>query len=324
LTRAIDLAEPAGLLGTAARAHNNLGVALESDFGELKAARDHFFQARTMARRVGIATEELVYLINATNLSMWLGDFAAVEETLPTLRRLLSAAGESRPAATGIRGLEARLLHYRGEWDEAVGMLLPERDAARRLDDRDFLAHTNTYLADTWLELGQWDPAEEALVEAVSLTDQGHGDHVWARCLLGVVRLHYERVEDARRLLLEARTTTRHRLTTFDKLQLSWFEARIFAETASWAETNAAFESAVDLANRSGIRWHRARMILEWAEAHRSHRIGEGGEPNGVPRPERLVELLKSAKALFDELKVPRYTAQAEYQLWMAERIAQA
>ena len=311
LVRAVELAEPAGLVSVTARARNNLGSTLGTDFGELRAARDQFLRAREMAQRTGVATEEFTYLINATHMALWLGDFKSVEEEVPALHHLLTAVSNPAPAKIGLLGIQAQLLFYRGEWDEVVGLVLPVQNEARERNDPNALCHADTYLGEALLELGQWEQADVALREAVRLTDQGHGERVLARCLLGTAFVRLGRPDDTRRLLTEARQTTTVRLTMFDKVTLSLAEARWAAAASPWPEASPVFESAVALAEKVEARWYRARLMQEWAEALLA-RDGDGKR--------QAADLLRGARALFDELKVPRYTAMAEYHLWVAER----
>ncbi|MEJ2735830.1 MAG: protein kinase [Anaerolineae bacterium] len=131
LTRAVELAESVGLLDQASRAHNNLGTVLIDP----EAARGHFSRAADLARQRGEIASELLSRGNAADQSLALGDLAAVEEVLPSLRQLLDGVETPGPAALYLRGLEATLLRYRGELAAAIEGLQALRTEAREAGD---------------------------------------------------------------------------------------------------------------------------------------------------------------------------------------------
>ena len=73
---------------------------------------------------------------------------------------------------------------------------------------------------------------------------------------------------------------------------LSWTEAKLAKAEGSWRKALAAFEKTVDTMGRRKWRWHRARTLMEWAEAY----LGRG-EPGDR---ERALELLREAESEFE------------------------
>jgi hypothetical protein len=62
---------------------------------------------------------------------------------------------------------------------------------------------------------------------------------------------------------------------------------------------------------RRKLRWHRARTLLDWAEAHAAR--GEPGDRG------RARELLQEAQAAFEEMGIPRYAQVARDRLTTLE-----
>jgi tetratricopeptide (TPR) repeat protein len=298
LTRAVTLAESANLLPVVARTYNNTGWVLENRFGDLRTARDRFRQAREASHRTGVASEEIVHVINMANMSLWLGDFAAVEETLPAMRELLSGADAFDPAVIGMRVTEVRLLQYRGEWSEAVKLLRAYRDEARQQQNQQLLIAADSRLAGTLMELGEWDEAEQVLVEALGMHDHTPDDGVRLHCLFSVVRAWQGRIAEAQALLAEAHQKAGPWPRSYNQLRIALAEARLLAVERRWPEAAAAYATTFELAVKMDARWYQARMLQEWAEVHYAQ-----GEL------EQARQRLTQAMTVFDQIQVPRYVA---------------
>jgi tetratricopeptide (TPR) repeat protein len=295
LTRAIELAESAGLLDQAARAHNNLGVQL----GDTETAREHFLRAAELARQRGEVLQELFFASNATLQSLWLGDLAAVEEALPLLRQLPAAAQKPGMMTVQLRGLEAGLLRYQGRVTEAIEGTQLNRTEARAKGDLQGLASADLRLAEACIRegVGEEEELEAVLRELVDLCDRGVGwMPVMGRCLLSVWRARQGQVEAARRVLAKA-----HELTPgpFGPSYLPWAEANLAMAEGRWPKAFAAFEAAVDTMGRADLRWSRARTLVDWAEAHLAR--GESRDR------ERAVKLLREAETEFEAMGAPIY-----------------
>jgi tetratricopeptide (TPR) repeat protein len=302
LTRAIELAESAGLLDQAARAHNNLGVRLD----DTQAAREHFWRAAELARQRGEILQELFFAGNAVLQSLWLGDLTEVEEVLPALRQLPDAAEKPGVATLRLRGLEVGLLRYQGKLTEAIEGLRSLRTEARTTGDLQELAGTDLRLAEACVreELGEEEELEAVLQEFLDLGERGMGMPVLARCLLCVRRARQGEPEAARLLLAEARDLTD---PPFGESYLPWAEAHLSVSEGRWPEAMAAFEAAVDTMDRANLRWSRARTLIDWAEAHLAR-----GEPGDR---ERAQELLREAEAEFEAMGAPIYAGQVKGRL---------
>jgi tetratricopeptide (TPR) repeat protein len=310
LTRAVEIAESAGLLATAARAHYNLAGHLH-ERGDFIPTRDHYLRALELAQQMGIVSWEHDFLHKATGIALELGDLEVAEEELSTLQQLLNAIPDPDQAALHTSVAKASLLRRQGEWPEAIRLMQANLAEARRRDYHKLLTRINNTLGDTLLEVGQLDQAEQALVEARQILD----DHdkcaeeggVESSCLLSAVRIRQGRIEEARRLLNQARESIDPQSAPQNKGLIQWTEARLAAATRRWPEALVSFEGLARLLTELGTRWHLACILQEWAEVHVAR--GEPGDPA------RAQELLRDALAIFEQLPAPGYVALVEERL---------
>jgi tetratricopeptide (TPR) repeat protein len=301
LRRGAHLAESAGLLYAAARAHHNLGFRLGLVQGDLSAGHEHAQRAAALFHRVGSASGEFYALDNIIILSALLGDLAAVEATLAKSRELLGSVGNPEFDAISVRLWEAWLLASRGDVAASIGRFRPELETLRRLAQFDMLGNFSCHLAEMLREMGEWEAAEAALREAVDIADRGFMPGVEARCLLGAVLAHQGRLDEALRRLGEAREEARQYPSLLDEALLTLTEARLARIHGRRAEALAAFETAAGLYDRIGARGYRAQTLVEWAEAQAAR--------NAPEDVEQARALLQAAQALYEAMDRPYYAA---------------
>lgn len=294
-TRAITLAESAGLLSVAMTTHNNLGDFLVNEVGDLQAGLEHVLRALSTSRRMGIVANEFFYLRHATNIELQLGDLASASANLPILRQLARAL--PNPDSHLLGAVEAEFWRYAGEEQQAVCRLRECQADLRQRGNQFRLYSVNLDLAETLFEMGEWEEAGRTLSEAMPIGDEMEGK-VTSRCLLSAVRAHEGRIEDARRLLAEAQAAF-PQPGPVDMAALSRAKARLATAEKEWSEAFAAFEVTAGAEARMGKRWYRAQTLREWAEAHLAR--GEAGDR------ERAIELLREALGLFETMNAPKY-----------------
>jgi tetratricopeptide (TPR) repeat protein len=298
LTRAIELAEAAGLLDQASRAHNNLGNQLL----DAEASREHFLRAAELDLQRGEVLSHLLVAGTAAHYSLLLGELAVVEEELPSLWQLLDTAREKGRIAGQLRQLEALLLRYQGKLAEAIEGLQSLRAEARAAGDHQRVSLLSIELGHACVmdEAGEEEEVEALLQEMVDLGAQGMAAPVVFPCLLSVRRARRGQARTARSLLEDAYEMAAKEGGVAEwEAWLWWAKANVEMAEGHWAAACDTFESVIALLARRKLRWHRARGMLEWGEAHLSH--GESSDR------ERALELLREAEVEFEAMGAHGY-----------------
>jgi tetratricopeptide (TPR) repeat protein len=307
LTQAVELAESAGLLYIAARAHVNLAGRLE-DEGDLRAARTHFQCAHELARQMGLTFWELGLLDPFIWLSLMLGNLAEADEALRLMHELEARSQVPGRTILWSDTLQAQLWRYQGQWDEALPLLQAGRERARQMGEEKRLVGFDLVLADTLYEVGRLEEAEAVLAEALDSAGRAQDERAWqVRCLLSTVYGRQGRAAEAAQLLEQARAQACDHPSPADQGLLDWTAARLAVGERRYADALAALEQASQAAARLSMRWHHARVLQDMAEVRLAR-----GEEGDLPRAR---ELLTEALAIFRQLPAPGYVALLEERL---------
>ena len=316
LTRAVEIAETAGLLHIAHRAHHNLGVKKSELLGDERAARDHYLQAAEFARKRGVPHEEIISLINVLNVSLAQGEMASVEELLPEVEQLISIISDPAPAKLKLSGIEAEMMINRGQWKEALQLLRTSQAEARQRGDLQALLYNSVGIADIQLELNRLgapndlSDAEVALKTAIEISDRGVGGRVWPRCLLSIVHARQGEFHDAHLLLAETREIAGPKPTIWDEGSLKTAEAELAYAEKRWSDSLAACEVVAGIFARLEMRPRWARMLMLWADVYISR-----GEPTDL---ERAQALLREALSAYEDMGLSYFAGLVEEQLRVA------
>ena len=320
LTRAVEIAESAGLLSHAARAHTNLAAILANRTQDFQTARDHYRRSAELRRLKGSKAGELLALGGVAEISLLLGDLDGAQATFPILRELLDEVIDPGPAVFHFRKIEAFLLRYRGDLEGAARRLRVLQAEERQRGNLQNLIEVNSQLAEILLEsyafqsgtgVRMWDEAEESLEEARVISEGGIGDKQWLCCLLSMIRTHQGRLEDAQCLLDEAREANSLQSTPINKGWLSFAEAKLRTVEEDWTEALAAFDSTLAIFTELQMRWWRARVLQDWAEMYAAR---------GMPVDyEQAMVLLREALALFDSMGATFYSELVKDKLGVLE-----
>jgi tetratricopeptide (TPR) repeat protein len=311
LLQAVELAEAAGLLYTAARAHVNLGGRLV-DWGELAAGREHFQRARELGHRVGLAFWEYSMLDSVADVSSLLGDLAAAEETIPLMQELGEKGAVPADWSLWPDLAKSRVLHYRGEWEESLRLAQAGRDRARQMGDEGMRARFERNLAETLYEAGRFDEAEALLTEVLASPPTTSGEkNLQAQCLLSWVYSATGRAAAARQQIEWVQAQVGDQLGSADQGLLYWSAARAAAAEGNWAEALSILEQVVQGTEQMGMRWYHARLQQDMAGLYIAR-----GEPGDLARSQ---ELLKEALTSYRELQCPGYVAIVEERLHTIE-----
>jgi hypothetical protein len=101
-------------------------------------------------------------------------------------------------------------------------------------------------------------------------------------------------VEDARRLLDEAKRLAPVEIFVFHAVDVARAEAQLAVAESRWSEAWTAFEQVVSRYGEMGMRLGRARGLRDWAEGHLAR--GEAEDIEGAR------ELLSQARAEFESI----------------------
>ena len=304
LSQAVELAESAGLLATAARAHLNLGIHLYEVSGT-RLAREHYRQSRRLAQRAGIIVWEFDFLGDVVDASLEMADFPAAEEELAAMRQMERALPDPESGELQIRWNEARLSRLRGEVESAVQQMQACLVQMQQRGETRFLMGLNCALADALVELRRLDEAEQATRQAVTLSDLDPSlDSVAPRCWLSEVHLLKGQFDAAREILEEARSRAALRKALVNDARVLQTEARLAAAEGRWPQTSKAYESAIEITRRMDSRWYLGRLLAEYAVVLLTH-----GCPTHSSNPR---DLLLQSLAIFEQLQIPYYAGKVE------------
>jgi len=316
LTRAVEIAESAGLLHIAHRAHHNLGVKKSDLLGDPHSARDHYLQAVEFARKRGVPYEEFFSLLNVLTVSLGMGELAFVEENLPKVKQLVSIISDPAPAQLNLRGIEVELMINRGQWKEALQLLRTSQTEAQKRGDLQNLLSNSVGIANVITELDRlgepvdWSEAEAVLVTAIEISDRGVGGRVWPRCLSSIVHARQGAFQDARLLLTEAQEAAGPSLTMWDEGSLKFAEAELAYAETRWSDALAAYEAVAGIAARLEMRPWWASMLKLWADVYISR-----GEPTDL---ERAQALLREALSAYEDMGLSYFSGLVEERLRVA------
>jgi tetratricopeptide (TPR) repeat protein len=309
LLRAVELAEGAGLLLTAARAHLNLsGYYMET--GQLGLARQQAQLARSLAEQVGFVSWKHDFRGTEVAMALNAGDFQFAEQHIAVMRQLHTELSEPAGPALFTDFLEACLKRYHGEWDEAVQLFQACDSMAAQRGDQGLRYDILDNLAELQLEMGQAEEALLSLTEALAIVRENPALKVnlpRAYCLLGLAMIDQGRLTDARQALDQAQAALSEESDPYNLVMLAWARAHLAAADRQLSQAEGHFETAVAACARIGMPWYQAHLQQEWAEV-----IAASNQP---PDRARAGALLAEARLLFEQMGLPRYVALVDIRL---------
>lgn len=317
LVRAAELAENANLPDIAFRARNNLAL-LKSVVHGPQAARGEVERAIDLCRQTGNVAQELLALTNLVEAFLALGELEQAQANLSRMRQLVVELDDPGSMGDRIRRLGAMVLLYQGQWLEAASLLQLSRVEAKEKKRPEMLLNADWFLAQALLEaaslepssdLGLWDEAECVLVEVRELgASMGEADiNAWCRSRLVTLYARWGRPDQARDMLDETRAAAKdYPYPPVETAVLSAEAQAAFAE-ARLTEALTFFESLAGTFASCGMRWDRARTLIDWAAAHAAR-----GDPADLSRARSL---LRESEAEFEEMGGLRYADLARERL---------
>ncbi|HVN53530.1 MAG TPA: protein kinase [Anaerolineaceae bacterium] len=268
LIRAVELAESAGALGTAIRAHDNLADVLTS-IGDYPGARAQCLRNRELAHLVGIPLWEYRELAYAASVSLDMADLAAAESELEEVRQIRKGLAGPTEHDQFVEVLEAHVRFRRGQQEEALNRLERIRD---EITDKDADAHR---IADISWDLailnfarGDLVKASAYLRETVANGDRAqHWDRSTSRGVLAVLLARQGLLEEAQIMLLEARALAGPYPTAAAMRAMEWAEAGLAEAEARFEDAWNDYDEAARGCGEMGARWYQALILQDWANA---------------------------------------------------------
>ena len=278
LARSAQLAEGANLPDIAFRAHSNLAIMKGMIHGS-QAALGEAQRAAQLSRQTGNVAQELLVLGNLLELRLELGNVEQAQANLSRMRQLVAELDDPNSAGDRMRRLEATVLLFQGQWLQAASLLRICQAEAREQKKAEMLLNVNFLLARALLEAASllpspapcdWDEAERVLIEAMDIgAAMGDADtNTWCRSYLVTLHASQGRLERARDLLAETRALAKDWPFLPVETALLSAEAQLATAEERWTEALTAFELLAETYARCGMRWARARSLVDWAAAH--------------------------------------------------------
>jgi tetratricopeptide (TPR) repeat protein len=299
LNAAIEIAEKAGLLATAARAHLNIGGYLQ-ELGEMPAALQHVQQARLLAHHIGMTAWEHNFASAVGEFCLEIGDFGRVEQTLVDLRQLEINLPDPASAAMETNLLQVQLCRARGEWDTAINLCQKYFEDARQKDDSKHSLALQMILVQIHLEKDEFEAAHAILKEIVdefiaAITDE----KPWALLLMCFTYIGLGQLEQAHRQIEEITSFGKTDPSPRVKMIQAWADARLAVAEKLWDAAFAGYDTFYGIASQASLRLRQANIREEWAGA-----LALRNEPGDLPRAR---EMMREAITLFEQMNAPQY-----------------
>ncbi len=309
LTKAVELSESAGLLATACRTHLNLAGHLQ-DAEELVSARKHYLRAHELAQKLGVALWAHDHLGGAADVSLQLGDFSAVDEALPVMRRLLAAIPTPGHAIFFIPSIESRLNFFRGRFDDALQIIQTFEEQARQSKNDYFLSHAAMTRVEIYTELKQYDQAESYVSQVYDQIKPGkHEEKLGPLYFLTIIKVGQGDLETAASRLAELQAIVAEKHTQLGAAICCWTEGLLAAARRQWDDALTAFDALKATLNEEqmNMRWYRARATLDVIDT-----LIQRGQSDDLAEARRLC---LETQAVFQTLKADYFAGLCQEKL---------
>jgi serine phosphatase RsbU (regulator of sigma subunit) len=184
------------------------------------------------------------------------------------------------------------------------------RSDLKRSGDLQNLFNVNMNLVSALLEMSyfgievDWNEAESALEEALSLCERGLGDQSLPLIYYAFVRLQQGRISEAEVYFSRIDTSKGKWSNIWIEILKNWTKAEIEAAEKHWQASAIAFELAFNSIKKLEQRWFTGRISLGWAEM-----LISTGDPASL---ERARNLLSESHAAFSFMQATKYLERIE------------
>lgn len=304
LKEAIRIAEKAGLLATAARAHLNMSGFLQ-EVGDVPAALLHVQQARQQAHHMGITSWEHSFSEAVVEYSLEAGDFELAEHTITEMRQLQSSLPDRSTAEFNTNILQANLFYALGEWETALRLFQQHTEEARQQNNPKMVSALQTKQVEILMEMNNFPAAASILQEVVKgFTPTIPIEEIGILMLecfvftgLGELERAHHRLEKIQSL------AAANPLPRYLAMQ-AWVEARLAVAEKRWDAAFSGYDAFYTAVSAGGLRWRQAQIRAEWAQA-----LALRNEPVDLPR---ACEMFRESITLFDQMKAQQNVARLQ------------
>jgi tetratricopeptide (TPR) repeat protein len=307
LEEAAQLADSAGLLATASRAHLNLGGHLTRS-GDFLPARRHLQMAVDQAQRIGNQPWEFSYLLGLANTDYFLGDFDVVREEITRLRQLEQVTPITGHSADEIKLFEALLTAVNGDFKNAVQQLLKSNEEDRKTGDTENLSNGLNQLAELLIEMDRLEEAEPPLAEVETLTgNEMRSTHLMTHLLRARIACKKADFAETKRHIQEAHSLLGQFPYPLKQIQIIFEEAKLAGAEKRWEDSDRFYQQVTKFLKKSGAQFLLAKVETEWADLYIVR-----GSPEDTAKAKAL---LQDALRFFQVKKLDYYTGQTTQRL---------
>jgi len=310
-TRAVELAESAGLLNIATRAHINLGSAKHSHLKDVSACRWHYLRSAELAHQRGALQEEIFALAAAAHMLTLTGELDELERSLAELDHLQANLPNPSLTAHQLDSARALMLGMRGEWAKSLEIV--RRLRANAKDDADIrnpLGYADFIIqihAELKLQGQENDPGEVQQIldetESMDLSSQAKDMKIVLLAHGSCFHAAQSNTTEARRLLEYVRQN--HKADNDEHAYaLLQAEVELAAAEKRLPELIPLFNEFEHRMGNTNI-FFQGRFLIRWAEACMLR-----GDPDDL---ENAQAYLEKALGIFQKIKNP----------WLIEHVQQ-
>jgi tetratricopeptide (TPR) repeat protein/predicted Ser/Thr protein kinase len=268
LNKAVELAEGAGLLISAARAHINLG-GFYFDRLQPRLSVQHLERACNLGAQMGIGSWEHGFLGSAANIRLELGEFHPVEDALEKMKQIRGNLPNSEPAQFFADLLQAKLLRFKGELAAAIDYLKPYMENEQIRKEYRFMASLQQRYGDILIEMGQY---ESAIAMLGSVIGKGQKEDPQersnARGFISMALAYQGQIEEAYAFLVEAeRAAVENSFSLYTAAELGLMRAVVEALAENWTAALSSFETAAQVFQQADLAWLEALTWWKKGEA---------------------------------------------------------
>ncbi len=305
----MDLAEGAGLLHIAQRAHYNLGTIMGLAFEDTAAELAAYHRATQIARQRGSVHDEASFLDAVIDCSCLAGDLDGAREALERMRIVVQLQPASLRLKHQLLSGEANWLRHEGSLEQAILNWQACAAYYESTDDPPNVEYMYLMIGWVFTELGSFEQAEAALARFIQSDNstEGLSAGVLARAWLSQAKARQGRVTEADRLLREAETMAGPHATTGNAYLLHAARAWLAAARSEWESAFSIWQTIRESHRQAGCHWLANYVCLHLADIY---------QLRAAPGDRELARAaLAEAQSAFKQMGANSYVARLQARL---------